>query len=60
MIFLDKNHPANGLKRVVEDCKAFFHGTVNVKKLYMVPELASADKPYRLSSKFPFSENFMT
>ena len=58
VIFLDKNHPANGIKRVVEDIRRNFgKSKVNVKKLYLVPE-NNAATPSRIQG-FPFPENFM-
>ena len=57
VIYLDKNHPPGGLKRVAEDIRASIRGHVNVKKLYMVPEVP-ADKQNRIKD-YPFSENFL-
>ena len=56
VIFLDKNHPVNGLKRIVDDIKRYLKGNFNVKKLYMVPD--RGDKPSRIAD-LPFSENFL-
>ena len=39
IIFLDKNHPANGLKRVCDDVRKNLAGNVEVRKLYMVPDI---------------------
>lgn len=60
VIFLDKNHPANALRRVVEDCKKNFRANFNVKKLYMVPAAPPSNKVNRLTSSWPFSENLMS
>ena len=57
MLFLDKNHPVNGLKRVIEDIRKNIKGNVNIKKLYMIPEMPEG-KSSRLSF-LPYSENFL-
>jgi len=59
VIFLDKNHPANGLRRVIEDIEKYLKGNVVVKKLYLVPENATDDGASRLHG-LPFSENFVS
>lgn len=57
VIFLDKNHPINGIKRAVDDIKKNLKGNIIVKKLYLIPEVPS-DKTSRLA-ELPFSENFI-
>lgn len=57
VIFLDKNHPANGIKRAVDDIRKNLKGNVNVKKLFLVPDMPTA-KPSRISN-LPFSENYI-
>ena len=58
MIFLDKNHPANGLKRIVDECKKNLKGNIIVKKLYLIPEDVDSTKRNRVKN-MPFSENFV-
>jgi hypothetical protein len=57
VIFLDKNHPVNGIPRVLDDIRKNLRGNIIVKKLYLVPDV-SAGKPTRLA-EYPFSENFL-
>lgn len=56
MIMLDKNHPANGLKRVTDDARKNLRGNVVVKKLYMVPDFSNDSN---LIENYPFTENFV-
>lgn len=58
VIFLDKNHPANGLKRIVDECKKNLKGNIIVKKLYLIPEDVDSTKRNRVKN-MPFSENFV-
>ena len=58
VIFLDKNHPANGRRRVVDECKKNLKGNIIVKKLYLVPEDVDSSKLNRIKN-MPFSENFV-
>lgn len=57
VVYLDKNHPSNGLKRVVDDIRKYLKGNVNVKKLFLIPETSSL-KPSRVIG-LPYSENFL-
>ena len=57
VLFLDKNHPVNGIKRAVDDIRKLITGRVNIKKLYMIPEVP-ADKASRVNF-LPYPENFI-
>ena len=58
IIFVDKNHPANGVKKIIDDLyKNIRVSNVNLKKLYLVPEQL-AGKANRITD-YPFSENFI-
>ena len=57
IIFCDKNHPVNGLKRVNDDIRKNLAGNVQVSKLYMIPDIPQG----RVGSihGLPFSANFI-
>ena len=59
VIFLDKNHPVNGIRRVNEDIRKNFSKSrgFNVRKLYMIPQ-ESTERPSRVKD-LPFPENFL-
>ena len=57
VLFLDKNHPPNGLNRVIKDLKDFVRGSgVSVKKLYLVPDCPKGSVP----GFEAFSDRFLT
>ena len=58
VIFLDKNHPSNGLKRVIDNIRKGLPGdNVNVKKLYLIPEVPEGS--WSRFTQLPFPENFL-
>ena len=55
-MFIDKNHPANALSRVVSDITSSLRPTTDRRILYLIPELGPKEA---LFEDYPFSASFI-
>lgn len=54
LIFIDKNHPPNGLDRTILDISEYAKPNTIVKKLFLAPIIEKPMNDYPLSASFLF------